>query len=66
MIDAYLNGGGSVLFMLDPPPSISFKDYLAKWSVDVGDNIVVDASGVGRLVGTSPVMPLVSPSRITI
>jgi len=32
---------------------------LKAWNINVGDNIVVDASGVGRLFGTGPETPLV-------
>ncbi len=59
LIDAYLNKGGSVLILLDPPPAASLGDFLKKWSIDVGNNFVVDASGVGRLFGAGPSIPLV-------
>jgi ABC-type uncharacterized transport system involved in gliding motility auxiliary subunit len=60
LIDAYLNKGGSVLIMLDPAPAIGLNEYLKKWSIDVGNNFVVDASGVGRLFGAGPEIPLVT------
>lgn len=60
LIDAYLNKGGSVLVLLDPPPSASLPDFMKKWSIDVGNNFVVDASGVGRLFGAGPTIPLVT------
>jgi gliding motility-associatede transport system auxiliary component len=59
-IDAFLNKGGSALIMVDPPPGASLSDFLKKWSVDVGNNIVLDASGVGRLFGAGPSIPLVT------
>src|SRR5215471_18678696 len=59
-IDAYLNKGGSVFVMVDPPPAPSLSDFMKKWSVDVGNNFVVDASGVGRLFGAGPTIPLVT------
>jgi len=59
-LDAYLNGGGSVLLLLDPPPSASLKDFLKKWSLEPGDNFVVDASGMGKIFGAGPTIPLVS------
>jgi ABC-type uncharacterized transport system involved in gliding motility auxiliary subunit len=46
--------------MVDPPPGASLSDFLKKWSIDVGNNIVLDASGVGRLFGAGPSIPLVS------
>jgi len=59
-LDTYLNGGGSALLLLDPPPGASLKDFLKKWSIDAGNNFVVDVSGMGKLVGTGPTMPLVA------
>ena len=59
-LDAYLNGGGSVLLLLDPPPGASLKDFLKKWSLEAGDNFVVDASGMGKIFGAGPTIPLVS------
>ncbi len=60
LLDGYLKKGGSVLIMLDPAPSASVSDFLKKWSVDVGDNFIVDATGVGRLFGAGPTVPLVT------
>jgi ABC-type uncharacterized transport system involved in gliding motility auxiliary subunit len=60
LIDGYLNKGGSVAIFLDPPPAASLNDFMKKWSIDVGNNIVVDSSGVGRLFGAGPTIPLVT------
>jgi len=68
LIDGYLKKGGSVLITLDPPPNASLADFLKKWSITVGNNFVVDVSGVGRLFGAGPQIPLVSqygPHKIT-
>jgi gliding motility-associatede transport system auxiliary component len=68
LIDGFLNKGGSVAILLDPPPAASLNDFMKKWSIDVGNNFVVDASGVGRLFGAGPSIPLVtnySPHKIT-
>src|SRR5439155_11397661 len=54
LIDAFLNKGGSALILLDPPPAASLTDFMKKWSIDIGNNFVVDASGVGRLFGAGP------------
>jgi ABC-type uncharacterized transport system involved in gliding motility auxiliary subunit len=59
-LDAYLTKGGSVLVMLDPPPAASLTELMKKWSIDVGSNFVVDATGVGRLFGAGPQIPLVT------
>lgn len=60
MIDGFLKGGGSALVLLDPSPAASLKDLMTKWGVDPGINIVLDASGVGRLMGMGPAAPLVA------
>lgn len=59
-LDAYLNAGGRVLLMLDPPPAASMKDFTQKWGVDVGNNRIIDASGMGQLLGQGPTSPLVT------
>ena len=60
LIDGFLNKGGSVAIFLDPPPAAALSEFMKKWSIDVGNNIVVDASGVGRLFGAGPSIPLVT------
>jgi ABC-type uncharacterized transport system involved in gliding motility auxiliary subunit len=60
LIDGFLNKGGSAAIFLDPPPAASLKDFMTKWSIDAGNNFVVDASGVGRLFGAGPSIPLVT------
>jgi len=60
MIDGFLNKGGSVAVFLDPPPAASLNELMKKWSIEVGNNFVVDASGVGRLFGAGPSIPLVT------
>jgi ABC-type uncharacterized transport system involved in gliding motility auxiliary subunit len=60
-LEAYLNEGGSVLLMLDPPPSgASLMDFTQKWSVDIGNNRVIDLSTAGQLLGGGPASPLVT------
>ncbi len=60
MIEGYLQSGGSVLFMLDPSPGIGMESFLSKWGIEVGNDVVVDVSGMGRLFGAGPTIPLVS------
>jgi len=60
----YLDKGGKVMLMLDPPdkadaPPLSNLVALAHdWAVDLGSNLVVDVSGVGRLLGTDETVPV--------
>ena len=67
-VQDYLEQGGSVFLMLDPTPSSSLGGLLDQWAMSAGDNFVVDVSGVGRLFGMGPSIPLVSqygPHAIT-
>ena len=59
MIAKYLNGGGKVLIEVDPDTDPNLDDIFNSWNIAVGKNIVVDASGVGRLLGIGPAAPLV-------
>jgi gliding motility-associatede transport system auxiliary component len=60
----YLGKSGKVLLMLDPPdkpdsPPLTNLIALAHdWGVDVGNNVVVDVSGMGRLIGTDASVPV--------
>jgi ABC-type uncharacterized transport system involved in gliding motility auxiliary subunit len=63
-LKAYLNHGGKVLFMIDPadgPDAAPLTNLIAlvkEWGFDIGDNIVIDTSGIGQLVGRGPGMPV--------
>ena len=61
LIEQYLQAGGSLLALLDPPPSEGLTGFLDGWGVKVGNDLVIDASGVGRLFGAGPTIHLVSP-----
>ena len=57
-IDRYLQGGGAALILLDPAYEVGLGNLLAKWGIVVGDDFVIDTSGVGSLFGldfTTPV-----------
>ena len=58
-IETFLGAGGGALFMMDPPPSPALSGFFSGWGVLIDDNIVLDVSGAGRLMGTSESMPLV-------
>jgi ABC-type uncharacterized transport system involved in gliding motility auxiliary subunit len=64
MLKKYLAKGGKVFFMLDPPeradtPAMTNLLALTKeWGIDVGNNIVVDVSGMGQLLGTDVSVPV--------
>jgi ABC-type uncharacterized transport system involved in gliding motility auxiliary subunit len=60
----YLDKSGKLLLELDPPdrpdsaPLTSLIALAHDWGVEVGNNIVVDASGMGRLIGTDASVPV--------
>lgn len=64
---AFLKRGGKLLMLLDPPdkadaPALTNLTTLAKeWGMAVGTDIVVDASGMGRLINAGPEVPIAMP-----
>ncbi len=65
MLENYLGGGGKAFMLVDaetnpgPHPLFGLGPLFDAWNIKVGDNIAIDASGVGRLFGTGPAVPLV-------
>jgi ABC-type uncharacterized transport system involved in gliding motility auxiliary subunit len=58
-IERYLEAGGKAIFLVDPSPGAGLEKFLDRWGVTVGRDIVIDASGGGRLYGTGPALPVV-------
>ncbi len=64
MLSKYLDNGGKELIELDPvtdphQQQAKLDSILQAWNIKLGDNIVIDASGMGRLFGAGPEIPLV-------
>lgn len=57
-IKAYIEAGGSVLFMLDPGQSQELAEFVKKWNIDVGDDMIIDQ--LSRLFGAGVTTPVVS------
>ena len=58
----FVRGGGKALIMLEPEFKESFPNLvslLEEWSIEVGNDVVVDISGVGQIFGASELAPLV-------
>jgi ABC-type uncharacterized transport system involved in gliding motility auxiliary subunit len=65
MLQRFLRKGGHVLVLTDPPgdtdPPTPVTDALLKdWDFQVGKDVVVDASGMGQLIGTDASVPVVA------
>ena len=60
----YLDRAGKLLLELDPPdkadspPLTGLIGLAHEWGMDVGNNVVVDISGMGRLIGTDASVPV--------
>ncbi len=60
LLDKYLQGGGKLLLMVDPQTKFAMNDWLAQYGVELEDNVIIDNSGLGRLVGLGPAVPIVN------
>jgi len=57
-IKAYLAKGGKLLLLMDPPAATAaaplplFEELAKEWGMRLGRDVVVDASGLGQLIGS--------------
>jgi len=58
-LDAYIAKGGKVLVMVDPFQAAGMTGYLAKYGVELGDDLVVELNPIGRLFGIGPEVPII-------
>ncbi len=59
----YVAKGGKLLAMLDPPDPdqadlANLRGYLKEWAIEFGNDVVLDASGVGQLFGGDASIPV--------
>lgn len=59
MLGKYLDAGGDALILIDPATDPKLDDLFTSWNVAVGNDVVVDASGMGQLFGGGPIIPVV-------
>jgi ABC-type uncharacterized transport system involved in gliding motility auxiliary subunit len=59
MVSKFLDAGGNVMMGIDPETDPKLDSILQPWNVNVGNNVVIDASGMGQLLGAGPEIPLV-------
>jgi len=63
-VGKYLDRGGKLLVLLDPPdktsqaPFTALGSLLMQWDLEVGKDVVVDTSGVGQLLGMNEATPV--------
>ena len=63
-VKKFLDKGGKLFLELDPPekadsaPLANLIALAHDWGIQAGNNIVVDASGMGRLIGTDASVPV--------
>ncbi|HWK12622.1 MAG TPA: Gldg family protein [Vicinamibacterales bacterium] len=64
MLKKYLAGGGKVFIMLDPviktgqPQPTGLQGLLHDWGITADDDVVLDVSGMGRLIGADESIPV--------
>ena len=64
---AFLRRGGKLHLLIDPPaqgtaPDVTGLITLAReWGIDVGNNLLIDASGLGQMLGTDASVPVAMP-----
>jgi len=59
IVSKYLDAGGKVLIEVDPETDSKLDTIFQPWNINVGNNVVIDASGMGQLLGAGPEIPLV-------
>jgi ABC-type uncharacterized transport system involved in gliding motility auxiliary subunit len=57
-IGKYLEKGGKAMFAIDPDTDPKVDDVLHAWGIQLGNNTVVDVSGVGRFFQMGPGAPV--------
>ena len=65
MLERFLKKGGHLMVLVDPPdttgpPTPVLEALLAYWDFKAGKDVVVDASGMGQLIGTDASVPVVA------
>ncbi len=64
MLKTYLARGGKVFFLLDPvlkqdqPQLTGLEALLKEWGIEAGHDVILDVSGMGRLIGTDESVPV--------
>lgn len=68
LLRGYLRRGGKILLMVDPPdkpdaaPLTNLIAFAREWDIDLGNNVIVDTSGLGQLIGANEAVPIALPA----
>ena len=54
----YLARGGAVFLLLEPLYTTGLEELLGEWGVEIGDDFVIDTSGIGSLFGLDFTIPV--------
>jgi ABC-type uncharacterized transport system involved in gliding motility auxiliary subunit len=63
-VKTFLDKGGKLLVLLDPvlkadqPQPAGLQGLLRDWGIDAGNDVILDVSGMGRLIGTDESVPV--------
>lgn len=60
LLRGYLEQGGKFLLLADPQNDFEAAEFLEAYGVQLQDNVVIDASGLGQLLGLGPAAPIVA------
>ena len=58
-LDAYVGKGGKLFIMANPFQNEGLKKYVARYGIELGDNLVIEPNPIGRLFGIGPEVPIV-------
>jgi ABC-type uncharacterized transport system involved in gliding motility auxiliary subunit len=59
-VGKFLDAAGEAFVMVDPSTDPKLDELFQSWNVAVGNNIVIDASGMGQVMGAGPTVPIVA------
>jgi ABC-type uncharacterized transport system involved in gliding motility auxiliary subunit len=59
-VDRFVDVGGKVLLLVDPETKPGFDKEFEKWKIKVDEDVAMDASGIGQVLGLGPAAPIVT------
>jgi ABC-type uncharacterized transport system involved in gliding motility auxiliary subunit len=60
LLKKYLADGGKLLILADPQNDFKMADFLKEYGLSLTGNVVIDASGLGQVMGLGAAAPLVA------